>query len=70
MHMGSGFVIESYEKEPHKRKRRNRDNSLSQSASKADPTPIAPPGAHELANALTKLFTLYPSMASIDEVGG
>lgn len=57
------------DKHKHKRKRRNRDNSLSQSASKADPTPIAPPGAHELANALTKLFTLYPSMASIDEGG-
>ena len=58
----------------HKRKRRNRDSSRSPSrrspsASNADPIPTAPPGAHELANALTKLFTLYPSMASIDEGG-
>lgn len=59
------------DKHKHKRKRRNRDNSRSpsQSASNADPIPVAPPGAHELAHALTKLFTLYPSMASIDEGG-
>jgi len=58
----------------HKRKRRNRDSSRSPSrrspsASNADPIPTAPPGAHELANALKKIFTLYPSMASIDEGG-
>ncbi len=59
----------------HKRKKRNRDgsrspsSSRSPSASNAAPIPPAPPGAHELANALTKLFTLYPSMASIDEGG-
>eukprot|EP00986_Skeletonema_menzelii_P014107 scaffold8904_cov149-Skeletonema_menzelii.AAC.17 len=61
------------DKHKHKRKRRNRDASRSPSrspsASNADSIATAPPGAHELANSLTKLFTLYPSMASIDDGG-
>ena len=58
-------------KDKHKRKR-NRDRSCSPRRSKSPSvsnTLAAPQGAHELASALTKLFTLYPSMASIDEGG-
>lgn len=54
----------------HKTSRDNRSRSRSPSASNTAPIiPTAPPGAHELANALKKLFTIYPNMASIDEGG-
>jgi len=54
-------------KDRHKKSSR-RHHSLSPS-----PSPIveskAPPGAHELASALTQLFHAYPSMSSLDEGG-
>lgn len=47
----------------------SRSRSRSNSPSGAEAVPIAPPGAHELASALTQLFYSYPAMSSLDEGG-
>ncbi|KAL3792600.1 hypothetical protein HJC23_005570 [Cyclotella cryptica] len=54
-------------KKSHKKSRR-RERSRSGSPAQSE-TASCPPGAHELASALTKLFDSYPAMASLDEGG-
>ncbi|KAL7540125.1 hypothetical protein ACHAXR_010942 [Thalassiosira sp. AJA248-18] len=52
-----------------KKKSHRRSRSGSPSISPSAAIPTAPPGAHELASALTQLFQSYPAMTSLDEGG-
>lgn len=53
----------------HSRHRHSRSRSPSNSPPAVVSAPAAPPGAHELASALTDLFNVYPAMSSLDEGG-
>ena len=51
------------------KKKRRHDRSRSPDSPPAASVPSAPPGAYELASALTQLFESYPAMSSLEEGG-
>lgn len=57
-----------HKKKKNKHRKRSRNESPPP-AMEVSSAPAAPPGAHELASALTQLFHAYPAMSSLDEGG-